>query len=69
MLRYGALPVELEPQSVQTVSATLGEDSLRAGIIAGLVGLTLVALYMLALLPGPRPGRDRSASPCGRSLL
>src|SRR4029450_11580276 len=47
VLRYGSLPVELERQSVQTVSASLGTDSLRAGIIAGFVGLTLVALYML----------------------
>ena len=47
VLRYGSLPVELERQSVQTVSASLGEDSLRAGIIAGIVGLVLVAVYML----------------------
>jgi preprotein translocase subunit SecD len=47
VLRYGSLPVELERQSVQTVSASLGDDSLRAGIIAGIVGLALVALYML----------------------
>lgn len=47
VLRYGALPVELERQTVQTVSATLGEDSLRAGVIAGLIGVGLVALYMM----------------------
>jgi preprotein translocase subunit SecD len=47
VLRYGSLPVELERQSVQTVSAALGTDSLRAGVIAGIVGLALVALYML----------------------
>jgi preprotein translocase subunit SecD len=47
VLRYGSLPVELERQSVQTVSASLGDDSLRAGIIAGIVGLSVVALYML----------------------
>src|SRR5918994_121791 len=47
VLRYGSLPVELERQSVQTVSASLGEDSLRAGVVAGAVGLALVALYML----------------------
>lgn len=47
VLRYGSLPVELERQSVQTVSASLGDDSLRAGIVAGIVGLTLVAIYML----------------------
>ena len=47
VLRYGSLPVELERQTVQTVSATLGEDSLRAGVVAGIVGLAIVALYMI----------------------
>jgi preprotein translocase subunit SecD len=47
VLRYGALPVELERQTVQTVSASLGEDSLRAGVIAGAVGVLLVAIYMV----------------------
>lgn len=46
-LRYGALPVELERQSVDTVSASVGDDSLRAGIVAGIIGLVLVALYMM----------------------
>jgi len=47
VLRYGALPVELEPQTVQTVSATLGKDSLHAGLVAGFVGIALVAVYMI----------------------
>ena len=47
VLRYGALPVELKPETVQTVSASLGKDSLRAGLTAGFVGLALVLLYML----------------------
>ena len=47
VLRYGALPVQLDRQTVQTVSASLGRDSLRAGLVAGAVGLGLVALYML----------------------
>ena len=47
VLRYGSLPVQLERQTVQTVSASLGKDSLRAGIAAGVVGLGLVAVYML----------------------
>ena len=47
VLRYGALPVQLDRQTVQSVSATLGRDSLRAGVLAGLVGLGLVVLYML----------------------
>ena len=47
VLRFGALPVEFERDDVRTVSATLGEGTLRAGVIAGLVGLMLVGLYML----------------------
>jgi preprotein translocase subunit SecD len=46
VLRYGSLPVQLEPQTVQTVSASLGKGSLHAGVVAGAVGLGLVALYM-----------------------
>ena len=46
-LDYGSLPVNLEPQTVRTVSPTLGEDSLKAGLAAGLLGLALVCLYML----------------------
>ncbi len=47
VLNYGALPVELEAQQVRTVSATIGDDVLVAGIVAGLIGLGVVALYML----------------------
>jgi preprotein translocase subunit SecD len=47
VLRYGALPVQLDRQTVQTVSASLGKDSLHAGIAAGVVGLILVVLYMI----------------------
>ncbi|MEZ5176014.1 MAG: protein translocase subunit SecD [Acidimicrobiia bacterium] len=47
ILRYGALPTNFERERVESVSATLGEDSLRAGLIAGLGGLMLVAGYML----------------------
>jgi preprotein translocase subunit SecD len=46
-LRYGALPVELEAQQTRTVSATIGGDALSAGLIAGAIGLALVALYLL----------------------
>jgi preprotein translocase subunit SecD len=47
VLRYGALPVAFELASVQSVSATLGSDSLQAGLIAGIGGLALVATAML----------------------
>jgi protein-export membrane protein SecD len=47
VLRTGALPIELEESQVQQVSATLGTASLRAGLLAGAIGIALVALYML----------------------
>ncbi|HVE46342.1 MAG TPA: protein translocase subunit SecD [Acidimicrobiales bacterium] len=47
VLRYGSLPVELEPETVQTVSASLGKESLKAGLTAGFVGLGLVLLYIV----------------------
>lgn len=47
LLRYGSLPTSFERSQVQKVSATLGTDSLRSGIIAGLIGLVLVALLMI----------------------
>ena len=47
VLKYGSLPVELEQATVQTVSPTLGKDQLRAGLVTGLFGLGLVALYMI----------------------
>lgn len=46
-LNAGALPVELTRQSVQTVSPTLGSQSLHQGIIAGIAGLGALLLYLL----------------------
>ena len=46
ILKYGALPVTLEPVDVTSISATVGNDQLRAGILAGLLGLVLVMLYL-----------------------
>ncbi len=48
VLKYGALPVTLEAVDITTISPTVGNDQLRAGILAGLIGLTLVGLYLLA---------------------
>ena len=48
VLRSGSLPVRMETQSVQNVSPTLGKDSLRAALVAGLVGIVLV-LFLLVL--------------------
>jgi preprotein translocase subunit SecD len=46
-LNYGALPVKLDQQTVQTVSPSLGKSSLQAGLISGLIGLLLVMLYTI----------------------
>lgn len=48
VLRYGSLPVALETQQTQEISATLGSESLRAALIAGFVGLVVVFAYMIA---------------------
>jgi preprotein translocase subunit SecD len=47
VLKSGALPVQLEVQAVQIVSATLGDDSLNAAVVSGLIGVLLVLLFML----------------------
>ena len=47
VLNYGSLPVPLKRLSVQTVSASLGSSSLRAGLAAGIGGLAFVLLYII----------------------
>jgi len=47
VLKSGALPVRLEVQAVQTVSPTLGDDSLQATLVAGLIGIGLVLIFMI----------------------
>ncbi len=46
-LNYGALPVKLDQQTIQTVSPSLGKSSLQAGLISGLIGLILVMIYTI----------------------
>lgn len=47
VLNSGAIPVQLQLESVENVSPTLGKDSLRAAWISGLVGVGLVLLFMM----------------------
>lgn len=46
-LNAGALPVPISLVSQQTVGATLGSASIQASLKAGLIGLALVALFMI----------------------
>jgi protein-export membrane protein SecD len=48
VLQTGALPVELEPVSQNTVGATLGKAALNQALIAGFVGLLLIMVFMIA---------------------
>jgi preprotein translocase subunit SecD len=47
-LKYGSLPVTMQPQQVETVSATLGQGALKAALVAGAIGLGLVVIYIVA---------------------
>ena len=47
-LRLGALPIKLKLISESQVSATLGKQALHAGLVAGLVGLLVVAIFLIA---------------------
>jgi preprotein translocase subunit SecD len=46
-LNFGALPLTFEVQSEEQISATLGSEQLQRGLLAGLIGLALVAVYSL----------------------
>lgn len=52
VLRTGALPIQLEFAEAKSVSPTLGRSSLEAGLLAGAIGLVLVAVYLVLLYRG-----------------
>jgi len=47
ILEFGAVPVRFSAPTAQTVSATLGQDSLDAAVWSGLLGVALVLLFLL----------------------
>jgi len=47
VLRYGSLPTSLRVVQSTTIGPTLGEDSIRASVLAGILGLSAVALFMI----------------------
>ncbi|MFD8637265.1 protein translocase subunit SecD [Streptomyces sp. NPDC059533] len=52
MLSYGALPLSFSEDSVTTVTAALGGEQLKAGLIAGAIGLLLVVIYLVIYYRG-----------------
>ncbi len=46
-LNFGSLPLTFEVRSEEQISATLGDEQLQRGLLAGLVGLILVGLYSI----------------------
>jgi preprotein translocase subunit SecD len=51
-LKYGSLPLDFKPLDEKTISAQLAHSSLDAGLIAGTLGLSLVAAYLFAYYRG-----------------
>jgi preprotein translocase subunit SecD len=53
-LRYGSLPVPIKVVQSQTVGPTLGAESVRRSVIAGIIGLLAVVIFMALYyrLPG-----------------
>jgi preprotein translocase subunit SecD len=47
VLKFGALPLTFESGDAEVISASLGDDQLRSGLIAGGIGLAAVVLYSL----------------------
>ncbi len=52
VLKYGALPLAFDQSELNQISATLGSDYLRAGLIAGAIGLGLVVIYSVIYYRG-----------------
>ncbi|UGY90400.1 protein translocase subunit SecD [Streptomyces gobiensis] len=47
VLKFGALPISFEEANVSSIGAALAGEQLKAGLIAGAIGLALVVLYLL----------------------
>lgn len=52
-LRYGALPVPVKVVESQTVGPTLGAESVRKSLLAGIIGLSVVVLFMALYYRAP----------------
>ena len=69
VLQTGALPVRFEQVDRTDISATLGEDSLRQALIAGIGGLIAVAVFLLIFYRFLGVDRDHRARDLRRAPL
>jgi preprotein translocase subunit SecD len=46
-LKFGALPISFQVQTEEQISALLGSEQLRNGILAGVIGLLLIVIYSI----------------------
>jgi len=52
VLKYGALPLTFTPLTINSISPQLGHNSLTAGLIAAVIGLSLVVIYLFVYYRG-----------------
>ncbi|MBK5243588.1 MAG: protein translocase subunit SecD [Eubacteriaceae bacterium] len=52
LIRGGALPVKLDPVEIRTIGPTLGQNSLNESVYAGIIGISLVLIFMLVMYRG-----------------
>lgn len=54
LLRYGSLPIPLKVVTSESIGPTLGQDSLKKSLVAGMIGMSVVMLFMAGYyrLPG-----------------
>ncbi len=48
-IQAGSFPLQLNMRESSTLTATLGDSAIKAGVISGLVGLLLIAIYLIAI--------------------
>ena len=48
-IQAGSFPLQLNMRESSTLTATLGDSAIKAGVIAGIAGLILIVIYLVAI--------------------